>query len=159
VHASFRALYAQLLVDELARAEKKCQAMPGVHALIAELQARGRSTLGLLTGNYRETGSLKLEAAGLAARSFSVAAWGDMAATRPDLVPVAVSQVGRPVHARDVVVIGDTVRDVQCARDNGAFCIAVATGGGTRDELSAAGADVVLDSLADTAAVLALLDQ
>jgi hypothetical protein len=49
--------------------------------------------------------------------------------------------------------------DVQSARDNGAFCIAVATGGGTRDELSAAGADVVLDSLADTAAVLALLDQ
>jgi phosphoglycolate phosphatase-like HAD superfamily hydrolase len=56
--------------------------------------------------------------------------------------------------------VGDTARDVECARVNGAMCVAVATGGDTGDTLRAAGADTVFETLEDTAAVVeALLHQ
>jgi phosphoglycolate phosphatase-like HAD superfamily hydrolase len=58
------------------------------------------------------------------------------------------------VPPKDVIVIGDTVRDVECAHKNGGVCIAVTTGGATREQLEAAHADVVLDTLEDLDTVL-----
>jgi phosphoglycolate phosphatase-like HAD superfamily hydrolase len=77
-----------------------------------------------------------------------------MAKTRPGLVPVALSQLPRKVAPREVIVIGDTVRDVHAAHENGALCLAVTTGGSTRAQLEAAKADVVLDNLEDLETVL-----
>ena len=57
---------------------------------------------------------------------------------------------------RDAVVIGDTPLDVGCAAHVGARSLAVATGSHSVEELRAAGADVVLQDLSDTDAVLAL---
>ncbi|UCD36558.1 MAG: HAD hydrolase-like protein, partial [Nitrospiraceae bacterium] len=53
-------------------------------------------------------------------------------------------------------VIGDTPRDVRCAKVHGARCIAVATGPYSREELLKTEADLVLDSLAETGRWLAL---
>jgi phosphoglycolate phosphatase-like HAD superfamily hydrolase len=70
-----------------------------------------------------------------------------------------LAQLAPPeIAPKDVVVIGDTLRDVHCAHENGAHCVAVATGGNTRAELEAAGADLVLDDLSDPAPLLALLE-
>ena len=55
------------------------------------------------------------------------------------------------------VVIGDTPDDIACARAAGARAIAVATGSFSLDQLTAAGGDVVLADLSDTAAVLAAI--
>ena len=63
-----------------------------------------------------------------------------------------------PVPPERIVVIGDTPRDVECARAGGAWCIAVATGGVAAEQLKAAGADVVFQNLADTAKVTAAID-
>jgi len=153
-HARFRPLYAKLLTERLAHPEARCLPMPGVHALLAHLRQAKSATMGLLTGNYAETGTLKLRKAGIEVEHFEIAAWGDMAKTRPGLIPVALSQLTREVRPDDVIVIGDTVRDVHCAHHNGAVCVAVATGGSTREQLEQAGADVVLDTLEDLAAVL-----
>jgi phosphoglycolate phosphatase-like HAD superfamily hydrolase len=128
-----------------------------VLSLLPWLRARRDVRLGLLTGNYPETGLLKLRVAGIEPSWFEVAAWGDMAATRPALVPLALAQLPLPaVHARDVIVIGDTPRDVHCAKENGALCVAVATGGNTRAELEDSGADLVLDDLRDGGPILRL---
>jgi phosphoglycolate phosphatase-like HAD superfamily hydrolase len=154
LHARFRTLYRQLLEEELARPEARCLAMPGVQPLLAHLRQARRSTLGLLTGNYAETGAFKLVKAGIDPSQFEISAWGDMARERHGLVPVALAQLTREVSPSDVIVIGDTVRDVMCAHKNGAHCLAVATGGGTREELEAAGADLVLDTLEDLDTVL-----
>lgn len=154
LHARFRPLYAQLLVEHLERPEARCLAMPGVHALLAHLRQAQRWTMGLLTGNFAETGSIKLRKAGIEVEQFRIAAWGDMAKTRPGLVPVALAQLTHKVDPRDVIVIGDTVRDVHAAHENGALCLAVTTGGSTRAQLEQAGADVVLDNLEDLEAVL-----
>lgn len=154
LHTRFRTLYGNFLEEELARPNARCVAMPGVHPLLAHLRAARRSTIGLLTGNYRETGSYKLVKAGIDPLQFEIAAWGDMAKERHGLVPVALAQLTRSVDPRDVIVIGDTVRDVQCAHKNNALCLAVATGAATRAELEAAGADLVLDTLEDLDTVL-----
>jgi len=154
MHARFRPLYAELLVEQLAKPESKCLAMPGVHTLLAHLREAKSWTMGLLTGNFAETGAIKLRRAGIEVEQFEIAAWGDMAKTRPGLVPVALAQLPRTVASRDVIVIGDTVRDVHAAHENGAICLAVTTGGSTRSQLEEAGADVVLDNLEDLEAVL-----
>jgi len=159
LHRTFRAAYADLLRHELEGPERPCRALPGVLSLLSELRVHPRARLGLLTGNYPETGLLKLRIVGIDPAWFEVAAWGDMAPTRPALVAIALAQLAAPpVPPQDVIVIGDTLRDVHCAHENGARCVAVATGGNTRAELEAAGADLVLDDLSDPAPLLALLE-
>jgi phosphoglycolate phosphatase len=160
-HARFRAAYARRLAQLFAE-RGRARALAGVPELVAALARRPRTTLGLLTGNYAETGRLKLAAAGLDAALFPVAAWGDDAPDRRGLVPVAIERCaalggGRPAP-REVVVVGDTPRDVDCARAHGCRSLAVATGSHTVVELAAAGADLALEDLADTARVLAWLD-
>ena len=61
-------------------------------------------------------------------------------------------------HPRDVVVIGDTPRDVECAHAHGCIAFAVATGAHSVDELVRTGADVVVPDLSDPAPLYALLD-
>ena len=48
-----------------------------------------------------------------------------------------------------VFVIGDTQHDIKAAKDNGVIAVGVDTGTVSAEELSAAGADVVLDTLLD----------
>ena len=55
------------------------------------------------------------------------------------------------------VYVGDTLPDVHAARSAGARAVGVATGPVAADELRAAGADVVLDSLAEFPAWLATI--
>ena len=57
------------------------------------------------------------------------------------------------------VYIADSTRDAEAARIGGARSIGVASGRSSAGELRDAGADVVLDDLADTAMVVAAVDQ
>jgi phosphoglycolate phosphatase len=57
------------------------------------------------------------------------------------------------------VYIADSIRDVEAARIGGARSIGVASGRSAAGELRDAGADLVLDDLADTEAVLAAVDR
>ena len=57
------------------------------------------------------------------------------------------------------VYIADSIRDVEAARIGGARSIGVASGRSSAGELRDAGADGVLDDLADTATVVAAVDQ
>jgi phosphoglycolate phosphatase-like HAD superfamily hydrolase len=57
------------------------------------------------------------------------------------------------------VYIADSARDVEAARIGGARSIGVASGRSSAGELRDAGADMVLDDLADTAAVVAAVDR
>jgi phosphoglycolate phosphatase-like HAD superfamily hydrolase len=56
-----------------------------------------------------------------------------------------------------VIVIGDTPRDVECAKANGCRCLAVATGGYAHDDLVQTGADVVAADLSDPSVLLAMM--
>ena len=152
-HDRFRETYARHLARRL-EAEPTVRALPGVVALLEALRAVADVTLGLLTGNYPETGLLKIRAAGLDPAWFPVAAWGSDGAGRRDLPPRAMARYealrGRALEPGQVVVVGDTPHDVDCARASGCRSLAVATGFCDADALVASGADLVVSDLSST---------
>lgn len=91
----------------------------------------------------------------------SVGAYGSDDHDRTLLVPRAMSRVAEQTGWRadpnQVWVIGDTPRDLACARAAGVRCLLVATGRYTADSLEGIGANAVLDDLSDTTAVVHLL--
>ena len=156
-HAVFRRTYADHL-ERRFTAENTARHFPGTHELVAAVRAMPGVTCGMLTGNYEPTGRLKVRCAGFDPDHFVVNAWGDDGPDRPSLVPVAMRRYherhGRAVAPRDVVIIGDTPYDVDCAKAHGARVLAVATGHFDVDALRAAGADRVERDLADTAGIV-----
>jgi len=131
---------------------------PGTHALIAALQAREDTLLGLITGNFRGTAAIKLEAAGFDPAVFRVGAFGDEAEDRNLLPPLAIERAsaltGMKFVGQQVVVIGDTPSDILCSRGVGARSIAVCTGWVSRADLNTYRPDALFDDLTDTQAVL-----
>ncbi|HXU04458.1 MAG TPA: HAD family hydrolase [Polyangia bacterium] len=157
-HAAFRDEYLVELPLELARAETPPEILPGVAAALATIGGDATATLGLVTGNYARAVPLKLRAVGIDPAQFVIGAFGDDAPTRPELVRLAIdrwrAQGAHPDPDR-VVVIGDTPRDVDCARKNGCRSVAVATGWHAVSTLDAAGADVVIRDLTELPQALA----
>ena len=153
---TFRSVYGRCLETRFAQ-DATATLLPGVASLVGELTDR-EVTLGLLTGNYPETGRLKIAHAGLDPDVFSIGAWGCDGSHRRDLPPVALARYeassGRSVSSGQVVIIGDTPHDVDCAAANGCRCLAVATGSYQTADLEAAGADRVVEDLSDTPSVL-----
>ena len=156
----FRARYFERLIEALPEPSPDKGVLPGVQPLLEALAMRADVFPALLTGNCEEGARIKLEHFNLW-RFFRCGAFGDDVADRNDLFAVAMARAlacGAPrVHSRDVLVVGDTVLDVACAKAAGARSVAVATGPSGVDALQAAGADVVVEDLSDTAAFLRLL--
>ena len=129
--------------------------IPGVPPLLDGLAGRSDVTLGLLTGNIRETAFWKLEAVGMD-RHFSFGAFGCDDGDRGKLPPVAVRRAqqhtGRTFVGSDVVIIGDTPHDIQCGRGIGAFSVGVCTGSYERSALESHRPNVLFDTLQDTEA-------
>jgi HAD superfamily hydrolase (TIGR01509 family) len=71
----------------------------------------------------------------------------------PDLLHVALKTIGEPVDAPSVV-IGDSVYDVQAAKNAGMPALVVRSGGFGDDELREAGAVGIYDTPGDLAAAL-----
>ncbi len=150
--------YLEHLTRHLADRRHTVRPCPGIVDLLAALQQRPDTVVGLLTGNIVPGARLKLGAAGIDFDQFRLGAFGSDSAHRPDLPAIAASRAemlfGRVPTGREVVIIGDTPADVTCGAGIGARAVAVATGGFSRHELESAGAQEVFDSFADTAASL-----
>ena len=104
----------------------------GIPALLTELRERPDVTLSLVTGNYEPVGRLKLKRAGLG-RFFAAGqgGFGSDAEDRAQLPQIARQRAGAdgiPFPREQTIVIGDTPRDIYCARADGVRCLAVATG-------------------------------
>ena len=155
---------AAIEVALLARAEQvrtEGIVLPGVRELIASLDAAG-ATQTLVTGNIAPNARLKLEAVGLwpGVIRLELGAYGSDHGDRDNLVPIALGRcraAGVDVDEGRVWVVGDTPRDLACARAASVRCLLVATGGCPFDELAVAGADAVVLDLRDTEGVCALL--
>jgi phosphoglycolate phosphatase-like HAD superfamily hydrolase len=136
-------------------------AMPGANAAIAHVEAIAPGVRqSVLTGNVRPNAELKLRTFGLAdAIDFEIGAYGADAELRTDLVPIAIARANAKFAAaytaHDVVLVGDTPRDVAAALAHGARVIAVATGDFDADRLRAEGAHAVLTDLTDLASLRA----
>ncbi len=94
--------------------------------------------LGLLTGNIRLGAEIKLRHFQLW-DSFRTGAFGDDHEDRNELARIAQQRgsqmLGEPLTGNQIVVVGDTYRDIRCANAIQAKALAVATGGSTLEEL------------------------
>jgi phosphoglycolate phosphatase len=152
--------YLSHLRSRLEHADFNGRTLPGVGSLLQALAADGRADLGLLTGNVRAGAELKLRRFSLETY-FMEGAFGDDAENRDLLGPIAMQrmsqQTGRSYEPGQVIVIGDTPKDISCAHACGARSVAVSTGQFSMAELQTHQAWQVLPDLADTQAVCDLL--
>ncbi len=155
--------YGRHLLRERDGAATPWRALAGAAELVDAVEAVSEITLGLLTGNYPETGEFKLSSVGLEPSRFSIQVWGcDSPQTPPSrnhLPAVGMERyeaaMRRSRGSYDVVIIGDTPHDVECARAHGCRVLAVATGRYSTMELS--GADLCVETLVDTDTILSWL--
>jgi len=123
----------------------------GMPELLEALSARDDVQLSLVTGNFEAVARVKLKAGGLGhwfARGQG--GFGSDSEDRTMLPPIARRRAGElgglstSWPRERTVVIGDTPRDIACARADDLRCVAVTTGPHGRAELG--GADAVVDS-------------
>ncbi len=156
-------LFFDVMPRELERTCRKTPPvlLPGVRCLLDTLAQRSDICVGLLTGNIEECAHIKLKYAGLDHR-FDLGAFGHEHADRNEIARLALRRA-ELMHAHEggidkVFIIGDSPADVRAAQAIGAVAVAVATGTPTRQELAAAGADIVFDDLSCPEQVLRALD-
>jgi phosphoglycolate phosphatase-like HAD superfamily hydrolase len=150
--AAVLAALERLVFERLGQLQAQTRTYPGVDALVATLAAAGvRQTV--VTGNVAAVARHKLEAGGLVPPiELGWGGFGDSAATRPAVARTALdrlSAAGWNPDPGEVWIVGDTPRDLACARAVGVRCALVATGRVPIGELAALGADIVLPDLSD----------
>lgn len=142
-----------------ASAGPRYRILPDAPELVDRIIAAEHLSEGLLTGNLGQSANWKLTSVGLPVIAFGI--FGHEADHRNDLarlVPVrAEKYFSYRFPPEDIVVIGDTVRDVECARAIGATAIIVSTGWEVKaTDFTDVPPDLHVDSLMDKA-VLDLL--
>ncbi len=149
LHEKFRDVYTRTLQQNIEKV--RVAVLPGISVLLEAFGEMNHVTMGLVTGNYEETGKLKLQAAGIDHSIFVANAWGTDGRDRSDLPPVAIKSHN---NNDSVVLIGDTAFDVASGQGAGCRVIAVCTGSDDCATLARSTPDLLLEDLADTEAVL-----
>jgi phosphoglycolate phosphatase len=149
----------RLVLERLGQLQAQTRTYPGVDALLARLAAAGvRQTV--VTGNIAAVARHKLEAGGLIPPiELGFGGFGDSAASRAAVAQTALDRLsadGWKPDPAEVWIVGDTPRDLACARAVGVRGALVATGRATGGVLAALGADIVLPDLSDPRPLLEL---
>ncbi len=139
---------------DLCPADMSERVAPGIVELLGELAGRDAEfRLSLVTGNLEPVARLKLARAGIGDYfEPGQGGFGSDHASRAELPPIARARAGDWPRER-TVVIGDTPRDIACARADRVRVAAVATGPFAIEAL--ADADAVVD---DAHALLPVLE-
>lgn len=148
--ASYLDTYQEILDRNLSSGAYSGRVFPGVFDLLETLHHRPGATIGLLTGNIAGGAASKIRHYGLASY-FPFGAYGSDHHDRNRLGPIALERAsahaGRQFSPEQTWVIGDTPKDIACAMAIGANCLAVSTGQFTSEQLSAHGAEHIVESL------------
>ena len=141
-------------VEEFDRLIDEVAPLPGAREFLAAVRERGHRVVLASSGKPQHVDHFLdlLDARDLAE------AWTsseDVESTKPapDLLQVALQKLGEPLDAPSVVV-GDSVFDVEAAKNAGMPAIVVRSGGFGDDELRDAGAVGIYDTPADLTAAL-----
>ncbi|MBY0356484.1 MAG: HAD hydrolase-like protein [Candidatus Obscuribacterales bacterium] len=149
---------------ELLRQEIACASSFGLHAGVQDLLDRLKDSswcyLGLLTGNIEIGARLKLKPFDLNGL-FAFGAFGCDSPDRNALPSIAHKRAEKTFaenfQVEELVIIGDAVNDVLCAKGYGVRSIITCTGKTSKESLSALKPDFLFDSLANTEEVLAAI--
>ena len=140
--------------EELCPPDLSAHVAPGAAEALAALAADPeRYRLALVTGNLEPVARRKLASAGIG-HYFAAGqgGFGSDSESRAELPAIARARAGGWARER-TVVIGDTPRDIACARADGVRVVAVATGPFSAAQL--ADADAVVDGVRAALPVLA----
>jgi phosphoglycolate phosphatase-like HAD superfamily hydrolase len=151
------------LYAELCPADLSDKVVAGVPDVLAWLAERDDARLALVTGNFEPVARIKLKHAGLGHWFVSgQGGFGSDSEDRTALPPIARRRAGTAAERESswpqakTVVIGDTPRDIACARADDAHVIAVTSGPYGAEELYAADT-VATDAVALRRALQSLL--
>lgn len=148
---AFERTFLEKLASRLETLEGK-RALPGVVDLLDRLAGVSMASVGLLTGNIEKGARLKLSSVGLSGY-FETGAFGSDAADRATIGRIArqrfEEKLGCRIEPREVTVVGDSLADIQAARENGYRCLAVGTGWTDPDVLRAENPDLFMPDLTD----------
>jgi phosphoglycolate phosphatase-like HAD superfamily hydrolase len=133
----------------------------GVGNLLEALSVDARFIPSVLTGNVEKLAEAKLRVSGIWQYFRSRGAFGGDAEDRDHLPAIAAERIrahlGLALPPERFVIVGDTPRDISCARHFGARVLAVASGFHTFEQLSEHSPDALLGDLGDTKLVVELL--
>ncbi len=109
---------------------------------------------GLLTGNYPDAAIIKLKTANIH-HEFAFGAFGEFHKDRNMLPQLALTSIKDMLTVEPdpqrFIIIGDTPRDVICAKSAGMKCVSVTTGKFSRSDLETHGPDLIIENLKDPA--------
>ena len=133
--------------------------LPGVKELLEEL-AKTNNIIVLYTGDSPGVVKHVLASTGLA-KYFKFCVYGTEANTRVDMVKLAMKNAEEMTSAKfqgkDVVIIGDSIRDIDCGKEVNALTIAVATGPHSQQELAEHKPNFLFEDLKNYKKVLAAI--
>jgi HAD superfamily hydrolase (TIGR01509 family) len=130
--------------------------LPGARELLLAIKERGHPLVLASSGQERHVDlALDLLDAREIADAWTSSADAEQTKPAPDLLQTALRKLGAPEDASSVL-IGDSVWDVEAAKNAGMPAIAVRSGGFGDDELRDAGAIAIYDTPGD---LLAALDE
>jgi phosphoglycolate phosphatase len=138
--------------------------LPGARAAVAQVGRLPGVVQTVLTGAIRPNAIEKLRAFGVE-QFFDAEIGGYGSEVYPKGAMLlnartrAAQKYGVDFTERSTLYIGDSSRDMEAARIGGSRSLGVASGRSSAGKLRDAGADAVLDDLADTAAVIAAVDR
>jgi len=151
------------ILDELAATGEVFRLCAGVSQLLEALAADARFVTSLLTGNVERLAEAKLRVVGILQYFKGRGAFGSDAEERDHLPEIAATRMNEHLGVRlppsQFVIVGDTPRDIKCARHFGARVLAVASGQHSIEQLAAHHPDALLADLRDTASVIRLLSE
>jgi len=151
------------ILRDLASTGEVFRLCAGVRELLEALTRDSRFVPSLLTGNVERLAEAKLRVSGIWEYFRGRGAFGSDAEDRNHLPAIAAERIGKhlgiTLRPDRFVVVGDTPRDIACARHFGARVLAVASGFHSAAQLSQHQPDALLEDLSDTAAVVNMLAQ
>ncbi len=149
------------ILNHLASTGDVFRLCPGVRELLEALSVDARFLTTLLTGNVEKLAEAKLRVSGIWHYFQVRGAFGSDDEERDHLPAIAADRInaklGQALTPDRFIIVGDTPRDISCARHFGARVLAVASGQHTLDQLKEHAPDALLSDLSDTAAVIGLL--
>jgi phosphoglycolate phosphatase-like HAD superfamily hydrolase len=149
--ATVMAAYLDRIPYEVEHSEKY-RVLDGAEELLRKLGREQGVLLGITSGAVEAAAHIKLSRAGFN-RYFPFGGYGSDSGDRIELTKCALARgerlLGEALDPKQVMVVGDTPKDLDAAHGAGCVAVGVATGRYSREQLEEAGADVVLASLRD----------
>jgi phosphoglycolate phosphatase-like HAD superfamily hydrolase len=151
------------ILYEMAATGEVFRLCAGVAELLESLKDDPHFVTSLLTGNVEKLAEAKLRVAGIWHYFKGRGAFGSDAEERNHLPEIAAARMtehlGVGLSPEQFVIVGDTPRDIKCARHFGARVLAVASGFHSVEQLAEHRPDALLADLSDTPAVIRLLSE